>query len=207
MAQIFQLPVADVFQENCYIYGDPQTRHAVLIDPGAQPEKIKAWVDQNGWTIDRILLTHGHFDHTGAVNALREMWDIPVYAKNDMYLLDPYLNLSEANNRYVVVKNAHHFHEGENVLPDTMSGTLQVISTPGHTPDSVTFYDPHNHVAFVGDAMFKGQPGIWNFPGGNREELLNSIRTKLLTLPDNTLLLSGHSAPTTPQAERPLYTY
>lgn len=207
MAQIFQLPVADVFQENCYIYGDPQTRHAVLIDPGAQPEKIKTWVDQNGWTIDRILLTHGHFDHTGAVNTLREIWDIPVYAKSDMYLLDPYLNLSEANNRYVVVKNAHHFHEGENVLPETMSGTLQVILTPGHTPDSVTFYDPNSHIAFVGDAMFQGQPGIWNFPGGNREELLNSICTKLLTLPDNTLLLSGHSAPTTPQAERSLYNH
>lgn len=207
MAQIYQLPVADVFQENCYIYGDPQTHHAVLIDPGAQPQKIKDWVEQNGWTIDRILLTHGHFDHTGAVNALRQAWDVPVYAKNDLYLLDPYLNLSEANNRYVVVKDAKHFQEGENVLPDTMSGQLRVISTPGHTPDSVTFYDPDSHVAFVGDTMFQGQPGIWNFPGGNREELLNSIRTKLLTLPKETLLLSGHSAPTTPQAEQSLYIY
>lgn len=207
MAEVFQIPVADVFQENCYVYGDPQTHHAVMIDPGAEPERLIAWAEQNGWTIDRILLTHGHFDHTGAVNTLREYWNIPVFAslKSDEYLSNPFLNLSEPNNRFVVVENVHHFQEGENVLPDLMNGTLKVIATPGHTPDSVTFYDPESGLAFVGDAMFKGEPGIWKFPGGNKEELFHSIRTKLLQLPDQTLLLSGHSAPTTPQAEKPLY--
>ena len=90
------VPVKGYFAENCFFYLDEETRHGFLIDPGAEAERLLATIQREGWTIEKILLTHGHFDHTGAVDALRKALNVPVLAHEnaDQYLLDPRMNLS-----------------------------------------------------------------------------------------------------------------
>ena len=200
--------VADVFAENAYFYIDDKTRQGFVIDPGAEGERLYDLIKRENLDIKAILLTHGHFDHTGAVEYLSKKLDIPYYISQSgqAYLTNPRLNLSEECGRYIVLPDAKFFNDGDFLsLPDNPEFGLRVIVTPGHTPDSVTFYNPEEGAAFVGDAIFKGSPGTSQFPGGDQRELYASIMNKILTLPDDTVLYSGHTPPTSVGAEKPNY--
>lgn len=202
-----ELQVQGVFTENTYFYIDSHTRSGFLIDPGAQPGLIFDVIGQNGWTIEKILLTHGHFDHMGAAQSLSENLSAPIYIypEDAPYLGDPYLNLSGNSGRPIVISHYEELYDGEIIRLKANSGFyLRVIHTPGHTPGSVTFYSPEEKVAFVGDTLYEHGPGLVNFPGGNRNELENSIVGKILTLPSDTVLLSGHSSPITVGCEKQL---
>lgn len=200
--------VRDVFAENAYFYIDPSTRQGFLIDPGAEAERLLAIIEGNNLDIQAILLTHGHFDHTGAIAMLHRELGLPYYIspQGQAYLTNPMLNLSGEYGRDSVLPNAQFFRDGDFVsLPDDPEFGLQVMATPGHTPDSVTLYSKADDLAFVGDTIFKGSPGLTNFPGGNAPELYRSIQNRILQLPDSTILYPGHTPPTTVRAERPLY--
>lgn len=205
---IMQVPVQGVFAENTYFDIDDDTGHGYLIDPGAQGPELLDLIRSKGWTIDAILLTHGHFDHFGAVDYLVRELGVPVYAASnaDEYLLDPELNLSlPSSGRPMTVKGAQKLHDGDIVHSDEApSISLEVHAIPGHARDSLMYYDPKNKAAFVGDTIFKGGPGTSGYPGGNEQQLMASIG-RILTLPDDTTLLSGHSAPTTVGEEKPRY--
>lgn len=204
---IKELTVQGVFAENCYFYIDDTTKSGFLIDPGAQAGLIYDAVIRNGWTIEKILLTHGHFDHLGAAELLREKLIAPIYVypSDAKYLTDPYLNLSGNSGRPIIVPHYEELYDGEIIRLKAHSAFyLKVIHTPGHTPGSVTYYSPNDHAAFVGDTLYEHGPGLTNFPGGNRRELEESIVNKILTLPDDTILLSGHSSPITVREERRL---
>lgn len=200
--------VADVFAENTYFYIDDASRKGFLIDPGAEAGKLYDIISGNDLQIEAILLTHGHFDHTGAIQQLQDQLGIPYYISppGEAYLTNPALNLSAECGRHVVLNNAEFFNDGDFIsLRDNPAFGLQVIATPGHTPDSVTFYSQADSSAFVGDTIFKGSPGLTRFPGGNEAALVHSIRNKIMKLPNNTVLYSGHTPPTTVAAEKPLY--
>ncbi|MBD5345693.1 MAG: MBL fold metallo-hydrolase [Bacteroides sp.] len=202
-----ELQVQGVFTENTYFYIDDHSRSGFLIDPGAQPGLIYDTIIRNGWTIEKILLTHGHFDHMGAAEQLRERLVAPIYIYPDdaQYLTDPYLNLSGNSGRPITVAHYEYLADGEIIRLKANSGFyLKVIHTPGHSPGSVTYYSPEEKVAFVGDLLYQHGPGLTNFPGGNRRILEESIVNKILTLPDDTVLLSGHSSPITVAQERRL---
>lgn len=202
-----ELQVQGVFAENCYFYIDSHTRSGFLIDPGAQAGLIYDVIMRNGWTIEKILLTHGHFDHLGAAELLRERLVAPIYVypSDAPYLTDAYLNLSGNSGRPITVPHYEEFYDGEVIRLKANSGFyLKVIHTPGHTPGSVTFWSPEEKVVFVGDTLYEHGPGLTDFPGGNRPELERSIVDKILTLPDDTLLLSGHSTPITVATEKHL---
>ncbi len=204
---IKELQVQGVFAENTYFYIDDHTKSGFLIDPGAQPGLIFEVIERNGWIIEKILLTHGHFDHMGAAEVLREKLHAPVYVylEDAVYLGDPYLNLSGNYRQPVKVLHYEELSDGEIIRSKANSGFyLKVIHTPGHTPGSVTYYSSEENVAFVGDMLYQHGPGLTNFPGGNRRVLEDSIVNKILTLPDDTLLLSGHSSPITVSEERRL---
>lgn len=205
--QVYQIPVTGVFTTNCYIWLDEKSGHGFLIDPGAQPDELADLIEKKGWTIDGILLTHGHFDHIGGVNELRRRLNVPAWGSPEIekYAMNPHLNLSADSGLNIQVPDIFSLREHETISSDYIDGKLEVISVPGHTEDSILFYDGANNRAFVGDAIFKGQPGIWTYPTGNRKELLESIENKILCLPDNTTLYSGHTTWTTVRAERPLY--
>lgn len=204
---IRELTVQGVFAENCYFYIDSHTKTGFIIDPGAQAGLIYDTVVRNGWHIEKILLTHDHFDHMGAAELLREKLVAPIYIYplDARYLTDTALNLSAGSGQPVTVAHYEELYDGEVIRLKANSGFyLKVLHTPGHTPGSVTFWAPEEKAAFVGDTLYEHGPGLTNFPGGNRRELEESIVNKILTLPDDTLLLSGHSSPITVAEERRL---
>ncbi len=204
---IKELTVQGVFAENCYFYIDDVSNAGYIIDPGAQAGLILDVVRRNGWKIEKILLTHGHFDHFGAAELLREKLAAPIhiYPSDSSYLVDSYLNLSANSGNPITVPHYEELHDGEIIRLKENSGfLLKVIHTPGHTPGSVTFYAPKSNAAFVGDTLYEHGPGLTQFPGGNEYLLEQSIVDKILTLPDDTLLLSGHSTPITVAQEKML---
>ncbi|MDE5795958.1 MAG: MBL fold metallo-hydrolase [Muribaculaceae bacterium] len=204
---IRELQVQGVFAENCYFYIDAHTKTGFLIDPGAQAGLIYDTIVRNGWHIEKILLTHGHFDHLGAAELLREKLVAPIYIypSDARYLTDTYLNLSGNYREPITVPHYEELYNGEIIRLKANSGFyLKVIHTPGHTPGSVTYYAPEERAAFVGDTLYQHGPGLTDFPGGNRRELEESIVNKILTLPDDTVLLSGHSSPITVAEEKRL---
>lgn len=197
---IRELQVQGVFAENTYFYIDPVSNAGFLIDPGAQAGVIYDVIVRQGWHIEKILLTHGHFDHFGAAEHLRERLVAPIYIYPDdsRYLTDPYLNLSANSGSPITVPHYEELHDGEIIRLKANSGFyLKVIHTPGHTPGSVTYYTPEEHAAFVGDLLYEHGPGLTHFPGGDRRTLEETIVNKILTLPPDTILLSGHSSPIT----------
>ena len=204
---IKELQVQGVFTENTYFYIDPRTKAGFIIDPGAQAGLIYDTVIRNGWTIEKILLTHGHFDHFGAAGLLSEklMSPIYVYPEDGEYLTDPRLNLSGQTGEPITIPHYEELYDGEIIRLGANTGYyLKVIHTPGHTPGSVTYYAPEENAAFVGDLLYQHGPGLTHFPGGDRRVLESSIVNKILTLPDDTLLLSGHSSPITVAREKQL---
>lgn len=202
------VPVKGYFEENCFFYIYDATSHGFLIDPGAEGGRLLSLIRREGWGIEAILLTHGHFDHTGAVDELREALHVPVYAHEDAdrYLLDPRMNLSAFCVGNWTVRNVKYLHEGDTVsLAANPTFSLKVIHTPGHTTDSVVYFSEKNRIAFVGDTIFKGSIGNFQYPGGDRQAIVRSITEKILTLPGDTVLYSGHSEETTISMEKRRY--
>lgn len=200
-----QIPLTGVLTTNAYFYGDEKSGHGFLIDPGAEADELLQLLNDNHWTIEKILLTHGHFDHIGAVQKLHEKLGIPYYIEKsgNVLLQNPSLNLSAFFGRNIVLNRADFLQEGDVLrLNDQTKGGLKVLHTPGHTPDSVVYHDAENAIAFVGDTIFKGSIGATHFPLGNDGQLQKSIKNKILTLPPQTILYSGHSEPTTVAAEQ-----
>ena len=195
-----QVVVADFIETNAYFYIDEKTKSGFLIDPAAEAEKLIQIIKENGWTIEKMLITHGHFDHIGAVETLYRELKIPYIAHQNGkdYLTDGRLNLGDYCGRTFDLEKAEYVNDGDEIaLEADPSVTVKVLHTPGHTPDSVLYYDAANKTAFVGDTIFKDSMGATHFPGGNFAQLQQSIRQKVLTLPEDTVLYSGHSEPTT----------
>ena len=194
------------FEEVAYFHIDEETGHGFLIDPGAEAERLIATVRENRWTIERILLTHGHYDHIAAARELRSKLGAPICATegSDVYLLDAAMNLSEAFGDPLVIDGVETFPDGTDItLRANTAFGVKALHTPGHTKDSTVYYDATSRAAFVGDTLFRGRLGTWHYPGGDRQALLSSTR-KILSLPDDVMLYPGHSAPVTVAEERQL---
>ena len=206
--KVFTVKIANFLQTNAYFYIDEQTKHGFLFDPADEAQRLIDIITENHWTIEKILLTHGHFDHIGAVYELHKKLNIPYYAHENArsYLLDSEINLSSWNNHKIILPDAQYLKDNAIIsLQPPAKTLLQVIYTPGHTQDSVIYYDAEANLAFVGDTIFKGSIGATHFPGGDMQQLQQSILSKIFTLPDDTILYSGHSDLTTVKAEKSRY--
>ena len=200
--------VCDVFDENSYFYIDKETNSGFLIDPGAEANKLYSIIKNNNWNIESILITHGHFDHISAVEELSNILNINyfIHTKGEKYLKDTHFNLSQYCGKNITLNNAKYFNDGDFIsLNSNKNIKLQVIHTPGHTLDSVIFYDKNQNIAFVGDTIFKDSIGNTSYPGGNHQELMSSITNKIFTLPLKTILYSGHTDKTTVEIEKNKY--
>jgi hydroxyacylglutathione hydrolase len=194
-------PIIDIlelgpFFVNCYIVGDPETKIGFIIDPGWDTEKIISHVNQLGLTIENIIITHGHADHIVVLDEVRLHFGARVLIgeKDAPMLLDSNANLSAFTGEQLQTRPADKtLHEGDIIS----AGNLQfkVLDTPGHSPGSISLYG--HGVVFTGDALFLGSIGRTDFPGSSQETLLESIHQKLLTLPDDTIVYSGHGPDTT----------
>ncbi len=190
-------------QTNAYLLSKP-SKECIIFDPGSDAGRLISIIQQQQLKPIAILLTHAHFDHIGAVDEVRETWNIPVYVheKEKNWLGDPALNGSQffIPGGGITAKNADHLikNEGEFTVG---SFTITLFHTPGHSPGSISFYVKEIDVVFAGDALFEGSIGRTDLPGGNHAQLIASIHEKLLSLPEETLVLSGHGGETTIGAE------
>ena len=202
---IFQVEVHGVFAENAYFYIDEKTNSGFLIDPGAQADKLLKIIAEKNFTIEKILITHGHFDHIGAAAEIQQKLNIPIcMQKNGRdYAENPVWNLSSEFDLNMTLENVTYLDDySEIILSANENFKLQIIPCAGHTTDGAIFYSESEGVAFVGDTIFLGSYGRTDFYGGDAKTLFKNIKEKIFTLPEETILLSGHTPPTTVQAER-----
>ena len=198
---IKQLSVGMV-QANCYIVGCEKTKEGVVIDPGDEAERILAEIEATELTIKYILNTHAHFDHILANGPLVEATGAPLA----LHPLDlPLLRQSGGAGFFGLDLPSGPDPDTELAEGDTIAfgtHTLEVFFTPGHSPGHVSFYEANEGVIFDGDVLFAGGIGRTDLPGGSHETLMNSINEKLMVLPDETVVCSGHGPITTIGQER-----
>jgi hydroxyacylglutathione hydrolase len=179
------------FQANCYIVGDEESRQALVIDPGAEFERIREVLQSHKLKVDKIALTHAHGDHIGAVRELlvQTQAELHLHEADLPLLTSPKYNLSEAYGLPIAVKTATKFlTEGDRLTCGSIS--LRVIHTPGHTPGGICLYG--NGILFTGDTLFNGSVGRTDFPYSSTETLMQSIATKILALNDDIKIYPGH---------------
>ena len=191
--KLIVIPVTP-FQQNCSIFWCEETMKGAVIDPGGEIDNILREAEARHIEIERILVTHGHADHCGGVAALRERLGVPVEGphEDDRFWID---RLVEDSAQYGLEATApfepdRWLHDGDEVTVGNI--TLQVIHCPGHTPGHVVFFSAGEKVAVVGDVLFAGSIGRTDFPRGNHEDLIASIRNKLFPLGDEIAFLPGH---------------
>ena len=195
------------YDSNSYFVIDDNSGHGFLFDCGAEGRRVSDIIDKEGYIIERIIITHGHFDHIGGIEQLRRYKKIPVYIHENgkRFLSDPRYNLSAMVGNVISIKADGYFKDGDVIQTEDGGLALRVIHTPGHTDDSCVFYDEKGGYAVTGDTIFKGTYGNYRFPTGNYNLLMKTIKEKILTLPPETVLYSGHTDKTTVGAEAPLY--
>lgn len=195
MINIKQIPVG-MNQSNCYIiYKD---KEALIIDPGEQSSLISHHINQLGLTPIAILLTHTHFDHIGALEKMRDEYDLPVYVSvhEQEWLTDPNKNLSAQVGNPITCREAEFQFEDEERI-NMASFTFKVVPTPGHSPGGVSFIFEDANFVVTGDALFAGSIGRTDLPGSDSKQLFESIRKKLFTLPTDYTIYPGHGGTST----------
>ena len=193
-----------LFEQNCTILWDAETKQAVVFDPGGDVQRILAAIEKTAVKVEKIWLTHGHIDHVGGAAELRDALKVPIEGPHqaDKFLLDNVVN-SGAQFGMSGVRNFtpdRWLEEGEQVRIGAL--TFDIMHCPGHSPGSVAFINAGQKLAIVGDVLFAGSIGRTDLPGGSLEQLLNSIRDKLLPLADDVTVLNGHGPFTTIGRER-----
>ncbi len=191
------------FQENCYIVGDEATGTGALFDPGDEAARIALAVEQTNLEIAQIIITHAHIDHVGAVAALVDEYACPalMHAEAEPMLKQLPSQALMMGLRFGKVPTVDWYIEDEDVV--SVGGlSFTALHTPGHAPGHLAFYAPGEGVVISGDALFAGSVGRVDMPGGSMEVLMRSISERLLALPDETVVLSGHGPETTIGEER-----
>jgi hydroxyacylglutathione hydrolase len=198
--EVVQLPNGQ-FVENCYLVGDTGTREAAIIDPGQEPERFLAELQRRDWKLQAVWLTHGHVDHIMGVDAIHQATGAPIYLHPlDRPLYDNLPSFSAWVGIPLDVPPAPQFDLGPGQTVRVGNLEFSVRFTPGHSPGSVSFVG-HGRV-FGGDVLFSGSIGRTDLPGGDTSTLMSTIHSEFLTLPDSTIVHSGHGPDTTIGVER-----
>lgn len=205
-----EVNIFGMMQENAYFFVDDETRHGFLIDPGGQADELLEIIARKKFVIEKILITHGHFDHIGAVNDIQRKLKIPVCMSRggEYYAKNPEINGSIFYDEPIILDDVNCLADGTEIILDANPNFgLKLIATPGHTTDGAIYYSEKNSAAFVGDTIFFGSYGRTDLTDGSERDLMRSIREKIFTLPDETILFTGHGQQTTVAAEksRPWY--
>ena len=192
--------VLGMVQTNTFFVIDEKTKKTIIIDPAGEANRILDKIKNDNLQVEKICITHGHFDHIGAAAEVKKATgaEIIIHQQGERYLEDGYYNLSSVFGTNIVPVEADTYvQHGDEIELEGTDIKFRVIHAPGHTLDGVAYYSEAYEVAFVGDILFKSSIGRTDFPGGNMKMLLTSIKENLFVLPDNTVVYSGHGAPTT----------
>ncbi len=195
------------FSENTYIVFDDETREAIVFDPGCytvnEKKLLKKYIEDNQLIIKRLINTHCHLDHVFGNPFIIETYDVPLEChRAELSILARVEAAGMMFGTPVAAQEAPSvFIEDGDVI--TLGNIeLKVILAPGHSPGSLCFYDEKNKFLIGGDVLFFGSIGRTDLPGGNHGHLINSIQTRLMPLPDDVTVYSGHGQPTTIGRER-----
>lgn len=202
----FQFEIVPVtpFQQNCSIIWCDETKQAALVDPGGDIQLLKDKVQQLGLTVTKLILTHGHLDHVGGTELLAKEWAVPVIGphKEDAFWLQGLPSQSQMFGFPLTeaFDPDQWLNDGDTISVGNQ--TLSVYHTPGHTPGHVILFNDEAKVAFVGDVLFKGGIGRTDFPKGDYQTLINSIKGKLWPLGNDVAFVPGHGPMSTFGHER-----
>ncbi|WP_428382446.1 MBL fold metallo-hydrolase [Nevskia ramosa] len=192
------------FQQNCSLIWDPLTMEGALVDAGGEAERLLARVAAHGIKLVKLLVTHGHLDHAGAVAEIAEKLKLPIEGPHpdDAFWID---GMPDAAKQYGFPPTRSFvpdrwLQQGDTVTLGSL--TLDVLHCPGHTPGHVVFHHPASRLALVGDVIFQNSIGRTDFPRGNHADLIKAIRTRLFPLGDDTQFVPGHGPMSTFGAER-----
>lgn len=191
------LPVG-MLQCNCSIFGDEQSREALVVDPGDEIDRILQVLAQHRLTVKAIVITHAHIDHIGGARKLKDATGAPVYMNLNDEQLQKMLDVQASWLGMRAVPQVDidsPVRDGDKILYGTTEVT--VLHTPGHTQGSISLYIPSESTLAAGDTLFRDSIGRTDLPGGDGRQILRSIHDKLLPLPDDTLVIPGHGPETT----------
>jgi len=190
-------------QQNCSLIWCSATNRAAFVDPGGDLPRLKAAAEQLGVTIEKILLTHGHIDHCGSAGIFAEELGVEIEGphEEDLFWI---AQLREDGMRYGITGRpftpSRWLNDGDQVTVGEL--TLNVRHCPGHTPGHVVFHHPQSKLAIVGDVLFQGSVGRWDFARGNQQQLIRSITERLWPMGDETAFVPGHGPMSTFGHER-----
>lgn len=191
-----------MFAENCYLYACPQTREAVIIDPGDEPERILEAIQELKLVPKYILNTHGHIDHIGAIDAVSEVYPVPlaIHPADMAMYTDPRSAAFYGRTAPLVKREPTMLlQEGDRISFGSLA--LDVLHTPGHTPGGICLVS-RPYCVFSGDTLFQRGIGRTDMEGGDYTQIIASIQEKLYTLDDDLVVFPGHGEPTTIAEEK-----
>lgn len=192
------------FAQNCTLIWSSLNKRGAVVDPGGDIDRIEAELNRRGIILEKILITHGHIDHAGAAAALANRHHVPIEGphKEDAFWIQgmPMQSKQFGFPHADAFEPDRWLQDGDTV---TVGGeTLEVIHTPGHTPGHVCFHHEPSRLALVGDVLFQQSIGRTDFPKGNHQDLIRSIREKLFPLGDDVRFIPGHGPMSTFGDER-----
>ncbi|MBE5213177.1 MBL fold metallo-hydrolase [Pectobacterium sp. A535-S3-A17] len=200
----YQIVSVTAFSQNCTLLWCEKTNEAAIVDPGGDAEKIKRAVTDAGISVKQILLTHGHLDHVGAAAELAEHYQVAIIGPQieDAFWLEglPAQSRMFGLEECASLTPSRWLQEGDEV--NVGETTLAVFHCPGHTPGHIVFFDAESRLAQVGDVIFNGGVGRTDFPQGDHQALIASIKNKLLPLGDDVTFIPGHGPMSTLGHER-----
>ena len=187
----------DTVDTNCYVFGSKRTKEVVVIDPGADPDKIKELIKRENLIPKCIINTHGHIDHIGANSEL----NLPVYIheKDANFLINPLLSLAAFYGKFRGSPKASRILKEDDEI-EISDIKLRVMHTPGHTPGGISLY--YDGIVFTGDTLFAQGIGRTDLPYGSQRDIMNSIKEKLFNLADSIIVYPGHGEETTIGVEK-----